>query len=386
MGARVATQARIPRQVQIMKLKDRLRITTQITVRILDATTAIDRLESSSTQESAPDMSSAAAQPIPLVEVEPNACDPLPGSVRDIGRSTRAAVKPLFRIQPWWNLQIVVFLAIWGTCAYIALHTSSLPLEIFCYLVAGSVIQGLGILMHDAVHGNLFHSRSLNRWVGFACGIPGFLSLSAFKAGHLPHHRYERSEFDPDEIENFNREPRTLAVLLILAILAGEIFALYRLGPMNALAARADVRRAIVLEYAIIFATFALVSIFVPIPIILSTWIYPVLFARMFNNVRMLAEHALTARTSRFTASRTVLSNRVVAFFMCNLNYHVDHHLFPGVPWYNLRKLHAILAPDLERGNAPICRSYSLFVWRLFAWIISALRGKQPPLTLRDGV
>jgi fatty acid desaturase len=44
--------------------------------------------------------------------------------------------------------------------------------------------------------------------------------------------------------------------------------------------------------------------------------------------------------------TRTVTSNRVVSILMCNLNYHLEHHTFPGIPWYHLPLLHGLLAPE----------------------------------------
>ena len=31
------------------------------------------------------------------------------------------------------------------------------------------------------------------------------------------------------------------------------------------------------------------------------------------------------------------------------MNYHVDHHMYAAVPFYNLPKLHKVLEPDLPR-------------------------------------
>jgi len=49
---------------------------------------------------------------------------------------------------------------------------------------------------------------------------------------------------------------------------------------------------------------------------------------------------------------------------MCNLNYHVEHHLFPDVPWYNLKKVHRLLAPLYARSGVHIERSYLVGVLR----------------------
>ena len=52
--------------------------------------------------------------------------------------------------------------------------------------------------------------------------------------------------------------------------------------------------------------------------------------------------------------ARTVRMNPVVRFFYWNMNYHVEHHMFASVPFYNLPKLSAALATDLPRPTASL--------------------------------
>ena len=75
-------------------------------------------------------------------------------------------------------------------------------------------------------------------------------------------------------------------------------------------------------------------------------------------------------------------SNRFVSFFMCNLNYHIVHHLYPGVPWYNLPALHRLLAEEQAAAGSQIYRSYTLFLADLGRFVFRALRaGDRVPLT-----
>jgi fatty acid desaturase len=41
--------------------------------------------------------------------------------------------------------------------------------------------------------------------------------------------------------------------------------------------------------------------------------------------------------------TRTVLMNPVFGFLYCNMNHHIEHHMFPMVPFYALPKLHALI-------------------------------------------
>ena len=61
--------------------------------------------------------------------------------------------------------------------------------------------------------------------------------------------------------------------------------------------------------------------------------------------------------------TRTVTSNAFVSFFMCNLNYHLEHHLFPAMPWYHLPRLHRLLQDDYRKAGSVVYRSYVRFIW-----------------------
>ena len=39
-----------------------------------------------------------------------------------------------------------------------------------------------------------------------------------------------------------------------------------------------------------------------------------------------------------------MLLNPVLSFLYANMNYHIEHHMFPMVPFYALPELHALIA------------------------------------------
>jgi fatty acid desaturase len=67
-----------------------------------------------------------------------------------------------------------------------------------------------------------------------------------------------------------------------------------------------------------------------------------------------LAEDVLDHRLN----SRTVYMNPVSRFIYWNMNYHVEHHMFPMVPYYNLPKLHDLIKHDLPAPNPSIWHAY----------------------------
>ncbi len=56
--------------------------------------------------------------------------------------------------------------------------------------------------------------------------------------------------------------------------------------------------------------------------------------------------------------SRTVLMNPVSRFIYWNMNYHVEHHMFPMVPYHRLPALHARIRDDLPAPTPSIAAGY----------------------------
>ncbi len=56
--------------------------------------------------------------------------------------------------------------------------------------------------------------------------------------------------------------------------------------------------------------------------------------------------------------SRTVLMNPVSRFIYWNMNYHVEHHMFPMVPYHALPRLHEVIKHDLPAPDASILAAY----------------------------
>ena len=69
-----------------------------------------------------------------------------------------------------------------------------------------------------------------------------------------------------------------------------------------------------------------------------------------------LAEDVLDHRLN----SRTVYMNPVSRWIYWNMNYHVEHHMFPMVPYHALPRLHELIKDDLPRAQpldaAGLCR------------------------------
>ena len=100
--------------------------------------------------------------------------------------------------------------------------------------------------------------------------------------------------------------------------------------------------------------------------IVLRSWI-PVLLVgtpRLYGAWHMvmcgLLQHGGLADnvTDHRLNSRTVYMNPVSRFIYWNMNYHVEHHMFPMVPYHALPRLHALIKDDLPPPNRSILAGY----------------------------
>ena len=102
--------------------------------------------------------------------------------------------------------------------------------------------------------------------------------------------------------------------------------------------------RLIVVIYAAVILSAVLLHSWIPIflfilPHFFGTW---VMIVQNTPQHAGLAENVLDHRLN----CRTVYMNPISRFIYWNMNYHVEHHMFPLVPYHALPKLHALIKAD----------------------------------------
>ena len=275
----------------------------------------------------------------------------------------RERIKDLHRTKPLWNLVPFVFVGLWASAGALVLAYPLWPVRVVGTVIIGASINALGILMHETIHGSMFRRAAADRLVGFLLGLPLAMSAYAYRIVHHIHHRHTRTGDDPDEFGNLSRNRKVLAVAFYAWLIVGGPIYFFHV-PITALRLGSWRERiAVLAEYALMAGAYAALFFFVPTAILTHCWLYPLLAVFVFANVRGWAEHAMTTPGDPLTESRTVTSNRIVSFFMCNLNYHLEHHLYPAVPWYNLPKVHKLLQLQYRVAGSCVYSSYVKFMW-----------------------
>jgi len=242
-------------------------------------------------------------------------------------------------------------------------------------LILGGRQLSLAILMHDAAHGTLFKSRWCNNVLAnYACGSAIGVDIERYRRHHLAHHAKTGSEDDPD-LSLSAPFPTTRASLMrkCLRDLAGVsgLKREYGLVLMNLGLIRWTVASDIVRlpqegrrwhDYlrdgaSNLWRPLAFQAVLFAILLACGHgWLYLAWIGAylttysLFMRLRSISEHACTApgpdmlRNTRTTRAG-LLARATVA--PLNVNFHIEHHLMPAVPYFRLPRMHRLL---LGRG------------------------------------
>jgi fatty acid desaturase len=254
------------------------------------------------------------------------------------------------------------------------------PLVVFpAVLVIASRQHALFVLIHDAAHYRLFKSRSLNDWVGQILAMPGGISMHTYRVIHRLHHNYLFEQRDPDVplIAGYPRGRRYLLVKLskdLFGLTAWKTFKYFFGAPViNDAASSTDrplddtapaLREAARRDrwWVIAWHSGMLVLAFIGGWWLeyLVLWLLPlVTVMQLFLRLRAVLEHgAVTDQTSALTAARTNVGPGWLMWFVFphHVNFHIEHHLIPSIPFYNLPRCHNLLAKCGALSSAEVRR------------------------------
>jgi fatty acid desaturase len=274
-----------------------------------------------------------------------------------------------FYRQSWpHNLKIFLIYGALITCGVIAWRSSNPWIVWPTYVAMGYLWMGVVTFMHDCVHLVLFKNRWKNWAFGIFSTLPILITFTVFMDDHLEHHRHNRSSKDPDAFTMGARKFPDFLLFYGYILIGGFltvvqfnlIYPFLKLRGTRLWIHLAELTLRIV-TYTAVIAWASAANLLGPV---LSVWLIPVVFFSFFNTIRFIAEHYDTPwDAGPMMGTRTVISNRVNSFFWNNINYHIGHHVYPAVPWYNLPRLHEAMRPTIEAAGARIDASYLRVFW-----------------------
>jgi fatty acid desaturase len=233
--------------------------------------------------------------------------------------------------------------------------------------------HALGALGHDGSHYRLSNNKIVNDWItDYLCMLPTFFSISRWRDEHIDHHRFVNTSDDPylKDFKAYHQWHWPKTRMAALKVLLGDLFGLAlntalepakRWGPFFNVTPK--------LSSAEKFRAFTFYPLVLVVIIFsgnvfnfLVLWLVPMLsFAIFFVRWRTIAEHLGMDDPKDVNGTRHVDAGFIGRLFFspCGINYHIDHHIFPGVPFYNLPRLHQrLLQEPVYRDNAIIKDGY----------------------------
>lgn len=242
------------------------------------------------------------------------------------------------------------------------------------YLLAAASLHGISLFTHEGVHGLLARRPLVNRLLSAACALPVLQNFAAYRVLHLQHHTDLGGGRDPDHYANYSRRTWLVQAMNWGRLIAGYPAYITAIPVLGWRRGAASDRRWIAFELTCL-ALVAALALAAPLPpgALLHGWLVPMVIINTLVNIRGMSQHTLLEESADpIRGTRTILAGPVVSFFMCNENFHLEHHLYPRVPWYNLPRLHERLRDALVAERAPFIPSYFAFVKH---FVRSSLRG-----------
>lgn len=229
--------------------------------------------------------------------------------------------------------------------------------------------HALAALAHEAAHGRLFPGRWNLLLAEVFVAWPLLLSTRAYRRVHMAHHRFLSTPEDPDWVRNrpdLWEQLRGASPLARIRHLAGLRAEQLDLAQMFVGGAQPSSKRPSSAPGQAIFriAYYGLAAFIITAlggwAAVGTYWLLPLFtWFLVLMRARGIAEHWAVEDRGPLTQTRTLLLSPLARFLFLpkNMGYHLEHHLYPSVPFAQLPALHRELMADARyRGRAHVTR------------------------------
>ena len=266
----------------------------------------------------------------------------------------------------WYLAKWLVMLTITGTSVWLTLDSAWLWLTMFVHGIVLSVPAYA--ISHETAHGSVFKTRWLNKAVLWVTSVLYMEEPWHRRYTHHNHHSHTW-HVDLDSQMPFDT-PMTLRGWLLEA--SGIALLMFHARVLFALATRryTATMQAVIPETKLPVATRnarIMLSIYLGIAALavagISWPLWFIVIPRLLGAPVMLLftliQHVEMAENSPsiIDSTRSFRSNWLGRFLYANMNYHIEHHLYPSVPFYALPQLSAAIKDQLPEPDPGFFRT-----------------------------
>ena len=222
-------------------------------------------------------------------------------------------------------------------------------------IVQGFTVFNFTVMLHEVVHHTVFAQRRprAERFLALLYATPSGISASQFTRWHLDHHAELGS--DEDDPKRAHLSPKRNKRWYKLLYCTPMLFPIYfRAARRESAGYPPELQRQIAWERKLSLGThlaaIALLWYFFGFYAALRTSIIPVFFVfPVAFTLNRLGQHYDIDPTDPAKWGTLMKGSWFWDFAYLNSNYHLEHHYFPGVPFYRLPALQRALVPFYER-------------------------------------
>lgn len=275
--------------------------------------------------------------------------------------------------KPAWMIgAVLAFEVLFFWCIIWLLQQPSWPAYIASQLLLVIFFFHAFALLHECGHGNIHQKRWVNVWLGHLFSIFCTLPFFSWKYIHQQHHTgIGYLDKDPTlRAARKARETQKVPLVFSLAwkywfplIILMQIFTLWTFPLRHALEVKKIDRWSRNSAFSVLFLTvsyvvlFRLFGDFITARNFLPGFILNLMFVEYINLPHHLETplYYSTPQKDHFnlweqhSVSRSCYYPGFVELCTLNFDLHTEHHYFPTLPWYRLKKVRQLIAPKLGK-------------------------------------
>ncbi|MEA5530286.1 fatty acid desaturase [Dolichospermum sp. UHCC 0684] len=213
-----------------------------------------------------------------------------------------------------------------------------------CFSINTLALHCSGTVIHDACHQSAHRNRIVNAILGHCSALILAFAFPVFTRVHLQHHgNVNHPKDDPDHYVS------TGGPLWLIAVrfLYHEVFFFQRRLWRNYELLEWFISRLIVITIVYISVQYHFLGY------ILNFWFIPAFLVGITLGLFFdYLPHRPFVERNRWKNAR-VYPGKVLNILILGQNYHLIHHLWPSIPWYNYQPAYYLMKPLLDEKGSP---------------------------------
>jgi len=258
---------------------------------------------------------------------------------------------------------------------YLAWMTWGSWWSLIFFLIYGNIYSCSDALWHETGHKTAFRSKFWNQFFYQISSFMNNFEPVRWRWSHYKHHGHT-AYAEPLDFEIVIRKPTDLIFFFSLFVPFGGVLFFHKSLQMETIKHAMGITTE-VMEHCIPekerskCRNSARIHVGIWIIVIISSMLYqswlPVLYLilpKFYGNTLQvlfgLTQHAglyEDIKDHRYS-TRTVYLNPVFSFLYWQMEYHIEHHMFPNVPSHNLPKLHQMLQDQMPPAKKGLWEAY----------------------------